>query len=68
MLTPLQAISQAVGRANLTGLDVQDRKIMSQPTFSKKKRNPDLFTLKELKQIDQEVDFTNEEILALFDR
>ena len=68
MLTMKQAINQATGRANLTGRKVADRSIMSQPSFSKKKRNPKLFTLDELRKIDELVHFTDEEIFALFDR
>ena len=67
-LTLNQAFSQAVGRENLTGIDVQNRMIMSQPSFSRKKRNPKTFTLDELLKIDALVHFTDEEILALFNR
>lgn len=67
-LTINKAFSQAVGRENITGMDVQNRCIMSQPSFSRKKRNPKTFTLDELLKIDSLVHFTDEEILALFDR
>ena len=66
MLTMNQAIQQATGRANLTGRKVADRRIMSQSSYSKKKRNPRLFTLDELRKINELVHFTDEEKLAFF--
>lgn len=65
MLSTKQAFRQAVGRANYNGTKAEKRKIMSQPSFSRKSRNPELFTLAELRKLDKEVHFTEEEALAL---
>lgn len=67
-LTRIEAINQAVGRKRLTGRYVNERKIMSQSQFSKKTRNPKLFTIDELSKLDELVHFSDEELLALFDR
>lgn len=68
MLTALQSINQATGRVRFTGNKASELKIMSQSSYSRKKRNPKLFTIDELIKIDKEVHFTNEEILALFNK
>lgn len=67
-LTRTEAINQAVGRKRLTGRCVNERKIMSQSQFSKKTRNPKLFTIDELTKLDELVHFSDEELLALFNR
>lgn len=64
-MTATQAIRQAVGRAGLTGLKVERLKIMTQPTFSRKIRDPSKLTINELKKLDKEVRFTDEEFRAL---
>lgn len=68
MLTRNQAINQAVGRRKLTGRYVSERSIMSQSQFSKKTRDPKLFTIDELTKLDELLHFTDEELLALFNR
>ncbi|MCR5705170.1 MAG: hypothetical protein K6G85_11235 [Eubacterium sp.] len=65
-MNTVQAIRQAVGRAGLTGLQIEKLKIMSGPSYSRKIRDPSKFTLGELKKLNKEVNFTDEEIRALF--
>ena len=59
MLNAQQAFRQAVGRAEYNGTKAAKRKIMSQPTFSRKSKNLELFTLSEIRNLNKELHFTD---------
>lgn len=65
MLTRKQAIKQAVGRSNLTQKELAERSNMSEKTLSRKLNQPELFTLKELGRLNDVLQFTDNEILAI---
>lgn len=68
MLNSKQAFAQACGRSGFNGSKAEKKKIMTQSTFSRKSRNPDLFTVSELQKLDKALHFSDEEIIALIKR
>ncbi len=60
-----QAIRQAVGRAGLNGSIIEKMRIMSRTSFSRKVKEPNKFTLGEIRMLDKKVHFTDEEIATL---
>ena len=54
-------IRQALGRNNLTQKELANEVIISEPTLSKKIKNPTLFTLGEVEKLDRELHFTDQE-------
>ena len=63
-----ETIRQAVGRSGLTGSKIEKMKIMSAPSYSRKIKNPQSFTLGELIKLDKVVHVTEEEIKNSFGR
>lgn len=65
MLTRKQAIQQALGRSGLTICELSDKVPMSRSTLSRKLQEPELFTLKEIEDLNNILEFTKTELLAI---
>lgn len=65
MLTRKQALDQATGRSGLMQKDICKRAKISEPTFTKKLKNPILFKVEELDRLNKILHFTYAESIAI---
>lgn len=65
MLTRKQAIEQAIGRSGLNQKELSKRVRIPKSTLSRKIKNPEQFTIQELEQLNDVLQFTDNEILAI---
>ena len=65
MLTRKQALDQAIGRSGLTQKEICKRAMISEPTLTKKLKEPGLFKLSEITRLDKVLHFTDDEIIAI---
>lgn len=65
MLTRKQAIEQAIGRSGLNQKELSKRVRIPKSTLSRKIKNPEQFTIQELEQLNDVLQFTDDEILAI---
>ena len=60
-----KVLRQAMGRSKLNQKDISDCTGLSEPTVSKKLKNPDLFTLLDLERMNEVLNFSDSEMRTL---
>lgn len=65
MLTRKQAIDQAIGRSGLNQKQICEMCPISEYVLSKRLKNPETFTIKEIGWLNDVLQFTDDEMLAI---